>query len=247
MNIRANTEFKFLVKYLLIGIACFAFALWSLYDGLVTFPNQIPRAEAWEKLDAEVPDGPVDSEAWDRISAEHGLVLDSNDQTAKSKTDNSKSDLWKLIAKKNGWNKKTLKKDESVSSIEHKVNSQFLFLGIGLIIGVPCLIWFFRNRGTWIESTEDGLRASWGQELKCSQIKTFDKKKWEKKGIGVLSYTDSQGAEKKFALDDLKYERQPMDQIVAWMESQISAEKIINGDPESAADELDSEDEPIED
>ena len=56
MNTRANTEFKFLLKYLLIGIACLGFALFSLYDGLVRFPARIPRAAAWEKLNADLPD-----------------------------------------------------------------------------------------------------------------------------------------------------------------------------------------------
>lgn len=239
MNIRATTEIKFLLKFLLIGIACFAFVLWSVYDGLVKYPNQMPRAVAWEKLDAEVPNGPVAGELWDRISTQHGLNVEFVSGDA-AQTDFTKRNLWKLIAVQNGWDSRTPKHDETVEEVQHKINYQYLMGGVGLIISLPCLIWFMRNRGTWIESTEDGLRSSWGQELKCSQIKTFDKRKWDKKGIGVLYYEDAMGVEKKFILDDLKYQRQPMDQIVAWVESQISVDQITNGIPEAMSDPIDS-------
>ncbi len=102
------------------------------------------------------------------------------------------------------------------------------------LIGFPCLFWYFKNRGTWIESTKDGLKSSWGQEVRISQITQFDKKKWEKKGIGVLTYEGPNGTE-KFVVDDLKYSRKEMDQIVCWIESQIPREMIVNGEPEPVA------------
>lgn len=96
-------------------------------------------------------------------------------------------------------------------------------------MGIPCVLWYLKNKGTWIESTEDGLRSSNGQELKISQITQFDKVKWEKKGIGVFHYTNDQGAEEKFIVDDLKYDRKTTDKIVAWVETQIPSEMIVNG------------------
>lgn len=211
MNLRANTETKFLLKYLIIGLGCLAFACWSLYDGLYKFPNEIPRAEAWQKLKSDVESDPT-----------------------LTRTD--LNERWKVVADENGWSSKQLGADETVESIETKVVYQYIFMAIGVGIGLPCLIWYLRSRNTWIESTADGLRSSNGAELKITQIKKFDKKKWERKGIGVLHYETDEGSTKKFVIDDLKYERKTTDEIVRWIESQIPLEFIVNGLPESALD-----------
>lgn len=210
MNLRATPESKFLLKYLVIGIGCLGFAIYSFYDGVFAYPARIPRAQAWTELKAE-------------IEADPNLTrTDLNDR-------------WKVVAKENGWSPKQLTKDETVKSIENLIIYQYVFMAIGLGIGLPCLIWYLRSRNSWIESTEDGLRSSNGQELKLTQIEQFDKKKWEKKGIGVLHYHSTDGSSQKFVIDDLKYERKTTDEIVRWIESAIPAEMIVNGLPEPVA------------
>ena len=208
MNLRANAEQKFLLKYLLIGLICLAFATWAVYDGFVGYPNQIPRAKAWEDLQAKI-------------------------ESDESLSDANLGPMWKAIAKENGWPTKRLKKEESVESIKGKIAYQYLFIAIGIGIGLPCLIWYLKNKSCWIESTSDGLRSSKGDELKISEITQFDKKKWEKKGIGVVHYKSKNGENKKFIIDDLKTDRTITDKIVLWMESQIPEEMIVNGPPES--------------
>ncbi|MFT5302777.1 MAG: hypothetical protein ACI87E_001251 [Mariniblastus sp.] len=208
MNLRANTESKFLLKYLLIGIGCLAFAVWSLYDGLYGYPSKIPRAEAWAELKAEV-------EA-DELLTRTNL-----------------NSMWKAKSKEMGWSSKSLGVDDTAEAIRGKIIYQWVFVAIGLAIGLPCTIWYLTSKNTWIESTADGLRASNGNELKISQITKFDKKKWERKGIGVLHFSADDGSQKTFVVDDLKYEREPADKIVRWVESQIPSEMIVNGEPES--------------
>lgn len=210
MNLRAAPESKFLLKYLLIGIGCLAFACWSSYDGFYAYPNKIPRSHAWGELQAE--------------------GLDSKQEIEK----------WKAISTENGWSSKRVSKDESVEAIERSIIYQYVFIALGLGIGLPCLIWYLKNKSTWIESTSDGLRSSSGQEVKLSQIEKFDKKKWEKKGIGVLHYKTDDGSSKTFIVDDLKYNRKTMDEIVRWIETKIPAEMIVNGQPEP------TEPEPVE-
>ena len=207
MNLRAEPESRFLLKYLLIGLGCLAFAVWSTYDGFYAYPKKIPRAEAWAELQAE-PD------------------LTETEFRAK----------WKKLCKEKGWSSNRVSKDESVESIEQSIVYQYVFIGLGLLIGLPCLIWYLRNRKSWIESTSDGLRSSSGKECKLSQITKFDKKKWEKKGIGILHYQTDDGSEKTFVVDDLKYDRKTTDEIVRWVESNIPAEMIVNGQPEPTAD-----------
>ena len=53
MTLRANADKKFLFKFLLIGLICVGFALYSLYDGLVKYPSWMPSAEAWAELKAD--------------------------------------------------------------------------------------------------------------------------------------------------------------------------------------------------
>lgn len=207
MNVRATTESKFLFKFLIIGIGCLGFAIYSFYDGVFAYPARIPRSEAWEVLQAqELPAA----------------------ELAKQ---------WKVVAKENGWKTKQPTRDESVEAIKNLIIYQYVFMAIGVGIGMPCLIWFLRTRNTWIESTEDGLRSSDGTELKLSQIEQFDKKKWEKKGIGVLHYRAKDGSLEKFVVDDLKYDRKKTDGIVRWIESNIKPDMIINGPPEPTAGE----------
>lgn len=204
MNLRANAEKKFLLKYLIIGAACLAFAAWALYDGLVNYPSQIPRAQAWEDLQAKI-DG--------------SEILSPEDL----------SPMWKEISTKEGWSSKRLTDAHPVAAIEKNILYQYGFIAIGLAVGIPCIIWYLRTKGAWLESNENGLRLSSGQELQLSQITKFDKVKWEKKGIGVLHYTDDKGDEQKFVIDDLKFERKTTDQIVEWIETKIPAEMIVNG------------------
>ena len=204
MNLRANTEKKFLYKYLIIGAACLGFACWALYDGFINYPSQIPRAQAWENLVTKI---------------DNSEILSSEDL----------SPMWKEISAKEGWSSKRLTDAHPVAAIEKNILYQYAFIALGLAVGIPCVLWFLRTKGDWLESTETGLRLSSGQELELSQITKFDKKKWEKKGIGVFHYTDEKGAERTFTIDDLKFERKTTDKIVEWVESKIPPEMIVNG------------------
>ena len=53
ITLRANIDRKFYLQFLLIGIAAIGFALWSLFDGAVKYPNQRVRALEFEKLAEE--------------------------------------------------------------------------------------------------------------------------------------------------------------------------------------------------
>lgn len=211
MTVRATTDSKFLLKFLLIAVVCLGFAAYAMYDGLVKYPSWIPSAEAWASLKAD-----------------------------ESLDDAERDTRYKLLAKENGWPSK--RQGKTPDDIQQLIIWQYIFVVIGIGIGLPCLIWFLRNRGTWVETKEGGLKSSWGQELDFDQIKNFDKKKWEKKGIGVLTYETSTGP-KQFVLDDLKYARKEMDEIVRLVESKIPREMITNGEPEKIADATDSEEE----
>ena len=210
MNLRAKPESKFILKYLLIALGLIGFALLSVYDGFVKYPHALRITQAWEKLDAEV-------EADFRLN------------------DEDKKEQWKAIATENGWSSRIPKRDESSKDIEGKIVYQYFFIALGFGVGIPMLMKYLVTKESWIASTEDGIESSSGAKVKISQIKKFDKARWDKKGIGVLHYQADDGYTKKFVIDDLKYDRETTDKIVQWIESQISAELIVGGAAEPVA------------
>lgn len=202
MTVRANADTKFLLKYLLIGLGCIAFGAWACYDGFIKFPAKLPISKAWDALVANED-------------------LDDAQRDAQ----------YKELAAQNGWPSKHPSGDKTVEAMREKIIYQYVMIVLGFGIGLPCLIWYLRNCGTWVELTDQVIKSSWGRELRFDQIRQFDKKKWDKKGIGVLSY-DTPAGPQKFVIDDLKFSRLEMDEIVRTMEAHIPAEMIVNGQPE---------------
>jgi hypothetical protein len=202
MVIRSEADNRFLLKYLIIGLIGIAFGFWAIYDRYVKYPAMLPRAEAWEAILAD-----------------------------DSLTDDQRSKAYKELAEAKGWPQKRPTADESVKKIKDLFTWQYIFMALGFGAGVPLVAWYLKNKGSWIELRDDNtIVSSWGQQVSFDQIERFDKKKWEKKGIGVVHYND--GGAKKFILDDLKFARKSTDQIVRIMEEKIGKAKIVNGLPE---------------
>ncbi len=212
MNIRAETENRFLFKYLIIGIACLGFALWATYDAFIKYPGKMPRAEAWQKL--------VENESLD---------------------DEQRTEQWKSIATENGWKTKRPTKKETISSIQQTIVFNYGLMAVTLAIAIPCIVWFLKNRNSWIEANDQSLQNSFGQQLSLNQITKIDKAKWLKKGIAVVHYQDGQGSQQTFVIDDLKYQRKPTDEIMAWVEQHVDQELIVNGMPEATMQALSEE------
>ena len=204
MNTRADTEKFFWLKFLAIGLGTLAFGAYAAWDAFVTGPHRYAMAEVWEDID-------------------HQADLTQEEKMAQ----------WRPIAKKNGWSPKTPKKE-----IKLKSATEFIYFNYGLmalcgLIAIPCLLWCLKTKGTWIESTEDGLQNSSGQKLTLDQITKVDKAKWDKKGISVVHYTNEQGGTSTFVIDDLKFERAATDKIMAWVEENIDTKLVVNGRLES--------------
>jgi hypothetical protein len=50
MTIRADSDPRFFLRFLLIGAVCFGFSLWSLYDGEYGYPRQRERALKYQEI-----------------------------------------------------------------------------------------------------------------------------------------------------------------------------------------------------
>jgi hypothetical protein len=200
MNTRAETEKSFWLKFLIIGLATLGYGLWGAKDALLDGPRRIEQAKIWEPL-------------------LNNKELEEKDRMAQ----------WREAAEQNNWNS-----DRPAANITTKDAKEFVTWNYGVlvvcsIIALPCLIWCLMARGTWIESTDNGLRNSKGQELTLAQITKIDKAKWDKKGIAVVHFKTDAGVQEKFIIDDLKYQRQPTDTIMAWVEENVDDDLIVNG------------------
>lgn len=200
MNKRAETEKFFWLKFLVIGLGTLGYGAYAGYDAFVTGPHRLEMSEVWEPIK-------------------------END----SLSEKARDQQWKEAATEHGWPTKRPKKKYNVKSAKEFIWFNYGLMGLCWLIAAPCLFWCLKTKGTWIESTDNGLRNSAGQELTLDQITKVDKAKWDKKGIAVLHYKDAQGAERKFLIDDLKYERATTDEIMVWIEESIDTKLVVNG------------------
>ncbi len=147
---------------------------------------------------------------------------------------------WKAYAEENGLpvNDKEAGRRREFGDIL----TQYLMLAITLPIGLVFLYGFLSTRGRWVECDDDSIRTSWGQSVSYDKIQTINKGRWDSKGIAIVSFEAGKG-EQKLIIDDWKYERALADEILREIESHISRDQIVGGEPEpkpeSAADEPD--------
>lgn len=200
MSVRANADKKFLLKYLFIALACIAFALWSLYDGLVVYPNKLIQAKAYADL----------------------AELGSTEQSKR----------WQVLAKENGWSPGMQEAPEIVAG---KLKFQFVMAALAGLVGIPLLVWYLKTRGTHLDFDGQRVTASWGPAFELGSVTSLDKRKWSKKGIAKLEYSDGD-ATKNFKLDDFMYSRQEVGEILTAIEDRLSPAQITGGAPEPPAE-----------
>lgn len=211
MNIKANAHRGYFLKYILIGIAALAFGAWHLKDGLVTYPALRERADAYELLQ-----GPLDENGKSEIADGE---LQSN---------------WQALAEENDW-------PEEVPKLNDEIDNLLLYnYFIGAIfstIGLASLFLGLTTIGKWIELKDGVLSDKKGHSIHIKDIVEIDKQRWEKKGLATLT-AKSGGESKRMILDDLKFDRPSVDQILLHIEQTVGEDKIINGQTEAHYQEL---------
>jgi hypothetical protein len=195
-----------------MGIAAIAFALWFLYDGAITYPNERERALAYLQLFTENKDDPV-----------------------------AFRDRWHELAKKNNWstNAEGLLNPEATepAKSENDIKLQFVMAGIVTAVALLLLSIPFRARGRWIEASATGITSSWGQGLNYDQVLELNKRQWRSKGIAKVTYHDG-SRKQRFVIDDYKFDRYPTDAILYELEQHIDPTLITGGPPEPPPGEV---------
>ncbi len=193
-----------------MGIAAIAFALWFLYDGAVTYPNERQRGLAYNEL---MEENKGDPQAF--------------------------RDRWHELAKKNNWSTNAeglLDPHTGEPKTEGEIKMQFIMAGIVTAIALWLLSIPLRARGRWIEASENGITSSWGQSFNYDQVLELNKRQWRGKGIAKVTYHDG-SRKRRFVIDDYKFDRYPTDAILYELEQRIDPEKITGGPPEPPPDE----------
>lgn len=133
-------------------------------------------------------------------------------------------EAWKELATEKGW--PTLTPSKTAQDIRHDIGSQFMMVVLCMLFGVPALIMFMSGQGTWVEGDETLIRNSKGQEVPIDTITKIDKRRWDAKGIAKIHY-EVDGKKKKFVMDDFKYDRETMGQLMTFAESNLSEEDVV--------------------
>ena len=145
-------------------------------------------------------------------------------------------DPWGELARQRGWS------IENPGEPKTEADSQEQFVFVGLLIppGLIFLYRFLRARKRWVEANETGLVASWGQKVEFDEIVALNKKQWAKKGIAKVIY-QADGRNRRFILDDWKFEAEPTEAILREVEARIDPDQILGGLPEPPLEEGDEE------
>lgn len=295
MNIRADVNTRFFLRFILIAIICIGFFFWALYDGIVAYPNQLTRIlkykdlEKWvrvtyrknnsgqtaQKIEVIIRGTGQDQQSirktalktftgkvrqiedngkirvkdfddqWETFKYnDKTTIIDSQGEEISIDETVDLVDTWETVAKENGWpiekpdEKKVMVKtvEDIKNRYDWKIKSQFVMIAVAAPVGFFSLWVYLGSRGRWLEADNSGITSSWGQQFDFDNILTLDKKQWKNKGLARITY-DAEGHTKKFVLDNYKFNRSAVDDILLRVESQITDNQIIGGCPEPLAQE----------
>jgi hypothetical protein len=138
---------------------------------------------------------------------------------------------WDEFAATQGWSISIPHEPKPEEDFTTSIYMQYAMAVLTAVIGLPMLLLALKSRSNWVESTDTGITSSWGESFNFDQILLIDKKRWRNKGIAKVTYQDGP-RNRRFVIDDFKYERPTMDQILYELEQRIDPEKIVSGPPE---------------
>lgn len=205
MAIRAKIRAGYMVRLVVLTAAVLLYGgAYFLYDGFVAYPRHNQMFQAYAEIKAAYPAPELREEQWVKV------------------------------AQRNGW---PVSFSGDYPGMLHTTTDLWTQRIIGLVctpIGLLLLVNLVRHVGRWVELDESKLQTSWGQQADVAQIQRLNKSRWKTKGIAVAEYADSAGRQRRLVLDDWKYQRQPIADIVKELESRLGPDKV-SGDPVPSA------------
>lgn len=115
-----------------------------------------------------------------------------------------------------------------------KINEQKKYAVVLGLAALAVLIRFLLQRGTTLQADDTSFTTPAGQRIPFDKVFRVDKRKWKHKGLATVFYRDEQGAEKKAAVDDLKYSG--ADQVLDRLLGRFSGEVVDLDEPAATPD-----------
>lgn len=125
-------------------------------------------------------------------------------------------DDWAEYAKSRGWPKRTPERLYKKADIA----MQYVLGTISFTGGLLALRLLLKGRNASVSSDSDAYYAENGTRVPFESISAIDKRKWDSKGIAVVTYT-VEGRKKKAIIDDYKFAG--ADQILAQAEAALQS------------------------
>lgn len=236
-TIRAENNAKFYSRFKWLALGALAFGVWSVYDGVVTYPDQQKRAYAMLELAEEHLS---QSELAEAQEGAHGQNDIYKKVVSMMRENEDGWEAWKAEAAENEWDEAPPTKARSDGDIAGQyVMAVLCALATAYFLGV-----LIRTTGRWMEIDGETVRTSGGLSFDASTVTEIDKRQWVDKGIARLKYDDN-GRTRKFVIDNYKYIREETDEILYRVEQVAGADKIVNGTPEADLDAPDKPADPI--
>lgn len=124
---------------------------------------------------------------------------------------------WPAYAASRGWSAEKPHKF-------HQPGDLTMQLGLSALTGVLGLVslaYWFVQKGRVLRSDAEAVYAPNGTRIPFTAITGLGKKKWDDKGLATVRY-EIDGRKGEFVLDDYKYDRDPVHQILAEIEAHLS-------------------------
>jgi hypothetical protein len=123
---------------------------------------------------------------------------------------------WPAYAASRGWTGEKPHKFFAPADL----NVQLGLSGALAVAGVIALLYWLRQKGRVLRSDEEAVYAPSGVRVPFAAITGLGKKKWEAKGLATVRY-EIEGRAGEFTLDDYKFDRDPVHQILREIEAEL--------------------------
>jgi len=144
---------------------------------------------------------------------------------------------WREHAQAKGWPDGT-HGDPGKDHSEMDVFTQKI-IGFGILpIALLYCFSFVRSFGKWIALEDSHIVTSWGQRMPLDAVTKLNKNRWKSKGIAVAYYQDGSKT-KKLVLDDYKYTRDKISEMLIATEPHLEPGQIVGGEPEQLPENQD--------
>lgn len=217
MNVSAKINMDYLWRTALFSLVFAGWGAWSLYDGLVTYPNfnQEHDYETYVELRQKCEKEALTNNAeavqspYERRDAIHKLWATKYRQRFLRHLETT--DWWKSYEQAARTDEGAPRRGaEALSQLEHDFHSdwdiraQYFMAIVCLPLGLSVAFALLRNLTRSFRADDEGLHGFGATTIPYEAVREIDRAKWQRKGIAKVIVDTEKGTE-KLTLDEWKF------------------------------------------